>query len=153
LGSLAPTIVADSRTGGLAQTLDAVLRDVPVTAIRREHPAPYAALTLDLTGFLKPEPMIFGNGKLALQIPTGYGCAKRCEFCFYERTVPSLLPATDCVDLVSHCRERYGVEQFLFGELDFLTSRPRALAIADGLSDRCSGVRWFALASVQDVLA
>jgi radical SAM superfamily enzyme YgiQ (UPF0313 family) len=152
LAPLTETIVGDSAVGSLAQVLDSAGGGAP-PATKREAYDAYAARSLDLGGFIKAEPMIFGNQLPALQIPTGYGCAKHCAFCFYENTKVYLLTAPECVDLVKHCRERYGVEQFLFGELDFLTSRPRALAIAAGLRERCPGVRWFALASVQDVLA
>lgn len=123
----------------------------PAAPPRREKLDSFAVRRLDVRSFRRPEPMIFGNDRLALQIPTGLGCAKRCGFCMWEKTSVRLVPAEDVVDLVVDLRKRADVGQFLFGELDFLTSKKRALATVEGLASRAPGVRWFALTSVGDV--
>lgn len=113
----------------------------------------YAAMQLDLSSFIRIEPMIFDNRVRSLQLPTGYGCAKRCRFCFYERTKVQLLPGKDIAALMARCVERYGVSQFLLGELDFFTSVSRVRQMATAILERGLDVRWFALVSVQDALA
>jgi len=159
LPDLSERIVAESACGALAQLLARMLAGVaeapgePVPPARREALDCWALRALDLAPFLRPEAMIFRNQERSLQIPTGYGCAKRCRFCFYERSPVQLLRAEEVVEIVVDLKARYGVRQFLLGELDFLTSRPRALAIARGLLEREAAVAWFALASIQDVLA
>ncbi|MCA8975866.1 MAG: radical SAM protein [Planctomycetes bacterium] len=111
-----------------------------------------ALQAMDLARFTRPEPLLFGNCEPTLQLPTGLGCGKRCPFCFYERTHLRLLPAPAVVAAVAHCVERHRIRQFQFGELDFLAAPVRALAIADGLCQRGLDTRWFALASVADLL-
>ena len=112
----------------------------------------HAARELDLRPFLRPESVLFGNDEPSLQIPTGLGCGKHCPFCFYEQTQWRVLPADDVVDLVAFVHERYDVRQFLFGELDFLASRSRAVQVANGLVERDLPVRWFGLGSIPDLL-
>lgn len=108
---------------------------------------------LDLRPFFRPESMLFGNDEPTLQIPTGSGCGKRCGFCFYEQTNWRALAAKEVVDLIGHVHANYGVSQFLLGELDFLASRSRAVDIMRGLVAANLPVKWFALGSVQDLLA
>lgn len=107
---------------------------------------------LDLRPFLRPEAMLFENQEPSLQIPTGLGCSKRCAFCFYEQSTWRALPAADVADLIEHTQERYGVRQYLLGELDFLASTRRALDLAERLAARRDRVRWFALGTVDDFL-
>jgi radical SAM superfamily enzyme YgiQ (UPF0313 family) len=113
----------------------------------------YAATRLDLSSFIRVEPMIFDNRRRSLQLPTGYGCAKRCGFCFYERTKVQLLSGKDIAALMAHCVKRYGVTQFLLGELDFFTSVSRVRQMATAILESGLDVSWFALVSVQDALA
>jgi hypothetical protein len=112
---------------------------------------PDALYRLDLTPFLRPEGMIFGNDQPTLQVPTGLGCAKACAFCFYERTKVAMLPAEPLVELIVFVRQRYDVRQILMGELDFFANRRRVLTMAAALRERRVDVRWFALASIGDV--
>lgn len=112
-----------------------------------------ALFAMDLTPFLVPGSLLFRNDAPTLQIPTGQGCGKRCGFCFYGATRTRLLPASGVADLMQHCHHRYGVRQFLLGELDFLAAPRRALDLAERLRAATLPLRWFALASVQDVLA
>jgi radical SAM superfamily enzyme YgiQ (UPF0313 family) len=107
---------------------------------------------MDLARFVHPASLLFDNDAPALQIPTGLGCGKACTFCFYEQTHLRLLPAKAMADLVEHCHRRHGVSQFQLGELDFLAGPKRALDFAAQLAARALPVRWFALASVQDIL-
>lgn len=111
-----------------------------------------ALYQMDLSPFVHPASLLFGNDAPSLQVPTGLGCGKACPFCFYEPTHMRLLPAPAMADLVEHCRDRYGVRQFQLGELDFLAGPRRALDFAALVRARARDVRWFALASVQDIL-
>jgi hypothetical protein len=110
-------------------------------------------LGVDLAEFTRPEEHLFGNAQPALQLPTGLGCGRRCPFCFYEQAPWRAVAATDVVRMVTHARQRFGIEQFLMGELDFFASQRRALQITDGLIQDAPGVQWFALGSVQDIAA
>jgi len=112
-----------------------------------------AVLGVDLTEFTRSEEHLLGNTNAALQLPTGLGCGRRCPFCFYEQAPWRAVGAADVVRMVVYARRRFGIEQFLMGELDFFASQRRALQIADGLIDDAPGVRWFALGSVQDIAA
>jgi radical SAM superfamily enzyme YgiQ (UPF0313 family) len=112
-----------------------------------------ALFAMDLTSFLVPGRLLFRNDAPTLQIPTGQGCGKRCGFCFYGATRSRLLPAAGIAELMGHCHERFGVRQFQLGELDFLMAPERALELAERLRAAAQPLRWFALASVQDVLA
>lgn len=98
-----------------------------------------------------PEPRIFGNAEPALQLPTGSGCAKRCPFCFDERTPYRIFAAEAVVAAIDRARARSGVSQFLLGELDFFHGKTRALRVAEGLADLAVPVKWFALGSVCDL--
>jgi len=155
LGPLADAVLTDSGVGSVARVLLSRLGgDAAAPAREGTTPEPldtYSVRALDLRPFLRPESMLFRNDLPALQIPTGLGCAKHCAFCFYERTQVRLLPAEEIIDLVGELAVRYGVRQFLFGELDFFTSRRRSIEVARGLIARKLGVRWFALVSVGDV--
>ncbi len=137
------------------QEVDALSAHLTGSAGDQRDRAPFdvdAMWQLDLRPFLRPEAMLFGNDEPSLQLPTAAGCGKRCSFCFYERSPWRVLPASGVVDLVAAMQERYGVSQFLFGDLDFLASRRRAVDVARGLVDRGLVVRWFALGSVGDLL-
>jgi hypothetical protein len=112
-----------------------------------------ALFVMDLTPFLVPSRLLFRNDAPTLQIPTGLGCSKRCGFCFYGATDARLLPADGIAELMVHCFQRHGVRQFQLGELDFLMAPKRALELAERLRAAALPLRWFALASVQDVLA
>lgn len=112
-----------------------------------------ALLRVDLRPFARPEPHLLGNDRPALQLPTGLGCGKRCPFCFYENHPMRLVPGRDIVRAVAHARTNFGIDQFLMGDLDFFCARRRVLDIVDGLLRLRRGIRWFALGSVQDVLA
>lgn len=114
--------------------------------------SPLALRALDLEPYVRAEPVLFGNTDRALQLPTGFGCAKHCGFCMWEQTKVRLMMAADMVDLIVECKERYQLRQFLFGELDFFTSIPRAMDVAQGLCDRRADIRWFTLVSLQDVM-
>jgi radical SAM superfamily enzyme YgiQ (UPF0313 family) len=152
LAPLTDAIVADYEHGSLARLLARRLGGAPIEA--QADPFDVRAVAaLDLAPFLRPEPMVFGNDRPSLQIPTGAGCGKHCRFCFYEQTQPRLLPAGGVIELARAAHRRYGVTQLLLGELDFLSSRGRARTIAAGFLAEQLPVRWFALASVQDVLA
>ena len=111
-----------------------------------------ALLQADLRPFLRPEPNLLGNARPALQLPTGMGCGKRCPFCFYENQPLRLVPARDILRAITSAHARFGIDQFLMGELDFFCSRPRALEVIDGLLGEGPTIRWFALGSIQDVL-
>lgn len=147
-GELATTVRGDE-LGALASALHAQ-RGVALPA--RQPFSADALLAMDLAPFLQPAPLLFGNHESTLQIPTGLGCAKACPFCFYEHTAMRLLPAPAIARLMEHCHRRHGVRQFQIGELDFLAGPTRALALAEALRRLALPLRWFALASVQDVL-
>lgn len=150
-GDLAGHIVHDDGFHALTDVLESI---VPGDALRNpEQVSSYAVRQLDLAPFIRPEPMIFGNEQPTLQIPTGHGCAKRCGFCHYEHMRPQLMRADEIVDVMDEITHRYGVRQLMLGELDFFTSRKRAVRVAQLLVDREVDVRWFALVSVQDILA
>jgi len=153
LGGRADHVVADDRTSALGDHLDEHLGAGPARpAGGRGRYDAGAMRQLDLTPFFGPASMIFDNNEPALQIPTGYGCAKHCPFCFYEHTRPELLAPDGMVDLITHVVRSYGVRQFLFGELDFFTGPARVERVVRSFLDRGLDVSWFALASVQDVL-
>ena len=152
LEPLADEVLGDSGVSSVVKLLDERLGHDAGSARRTEPYGSYAARELDLTPFVRPESMIFGNEDPSLQIPTGYGCSKVCNFCYYERTQVALLPARKLAELVVQLRDRYGVRQFLFGELDFLAARPRALEVARQLVALEADVRWFALVSVVDLM-
>lgn len=107
---------------------------------------------LDLEPFLREESLLFCNDAPSLQIPTAMGCGKRCTFCFWEPGNWRALPANEIVDMIAFTHERYGVKQFLFGELDFLAGPTRVRDVARGIIERKLDIRWFALGSVQDLL-
>ena len=143
-------LVRSEETGALASAIAA--RRGEVLAARQPFTVD-ALFAMDLACFVQPVPLLFGNDEPTLQLPTGLGCGKHCPFCFYEPTHLRLLPAAAVAAAMQHCRQRYGVHQFQLGELDFLASRPRALELAARLRAAGSPPRWFALASVQDLLA
>lgn len=107
---------------------------------------------LDLGRDMTHNRLTFNNDEPALQLQTGSGCAKRCPFCFDERTPYGVFPAEAVVDAIASVRGRYDVRQFLFGELDFFHKTQRVRDIARGLVERRLAVRWFALGSVVDLL-
>lgn len=148
LRPLAQAIVIDQEVDALSRQLLGVAE----RAAAREAFSVDAMWQLDLAPFLRPESMVFGNDQPSLQIPTALGCSKRCPFCFWEPTRWRALPAPRIVDLVAHVRQRLGVRQFLFGELDFLAGKKRVLDTARGLVDRGLDIRWFALGTVDDLL-
>ena len=108
---------------------------------------------MDLESSLKPAPRLFENGERSLRLPTGSGCARRCAFCYHERSAVRLLPAADIADLMIHSYHRYGVRQFVLGEFDFLAGPRRALELAERLTDSGLPFRWAATASIPDLLA
>lgn len=152
LDGLADVVLTDHGVPSVARCL-AERRGVLATSQNGRTMAldPYALLELDLRPFFREESMLFGNADPSLQIPTGFGCAKHCDFCFYEETNPQLMPATQLVDLIDALSARYGLRQFLFGELDFFASRKRVVDVARRLVDRQIDIRWFALVSVGDI--
>lgn len=150
LEGLADEVVLDAGVPSVAQLLCQRLGVAPGDD-KADALDPYALRQLDLRPFVRPEAMLFGNEQPALQLPTGFGCAKQCAFCFYERTRVQLLDAERLVDTIADVAGRYGVRQFLFGELDFFTSRKRALDTARLLVERDLGIGWFALASITDL--
>lgn len=93
---------------------------------------------------------IFGNGYGTFIINTGRGCAKRCRFCYWHNHPPSLLAPEAIVDLAEFLRDNYSVRQFHLSELDFFTSRKRALSLARLWSRRLPDSVWFALVSPSD---
>lgn len=155
LDSLAHTILTDWGVPSVAKFLRGRLpKKAPecnIAGSKADAIDPYSLYELDLRPFIRPEPMIFGNNLPSLQIPTGFGCAKHCMFCFYERTRPQLLDAERIVELLETLVERYGVRQFLMGELDFFTIRKRVVEVARGIVERRLGIRWFALVSIDDI--
>ncbi|MAG54807.1 MAG: hypothetical protein CMJ83_00795 [Planctomycetes bacterium] len=149
---LAHRIVPDSGIGSLPDAITQLLSDSDRATDQAASQFDCSVMhELDLQPFLNPEWFLFGTGERALQIPTGYGCGKKCSFCFYEQTHPKFLRAEELVSLVTRIRTEYGVKQFLFGELDFFASRSRAVRVAQGLLDQDADVRWFALVSAQDI--
>ena len=143
-------LVRSEETGALASAIAARAGEV----LPARQPFTIDALfAMDLARFVQPVPLLFGNDEPTLQLPTGLGCGKHCPFCFYEPTHLRVLPAAGVAEAMQHCRQRYGVHQFQLGELDFLASRPRARELAARLRTAGAPPRWFALASVQDLLA
>ncbi len=142
--------VRSEEVGALASAV-AALRGEALPA--RQPFGVEALFDMDLSSFLVPGSLLFRNAEPSLQIPTGQGCGKHCTFCFYEATQARLLPAAQVAELMVHCHHRLGVRQFQLGELDFLTAPKRALELAERLRAAGLPLRWFALASVQDVLA
>ena len=59
----------------------------------------------------------------------------------------------EIVEVIDTLARRYGVRQFLLGELDFFTSQRRAVSTARELLARGPRVSWFALVSPIDVVA
>jgi hypothetical protein len=106
---------------------------------------------LDLSGYFGSEGLVFDNEEPTIQILTALGCAKSCPFCFDELNPLGVFAAHAVVDAIASVQRKYGVRQFLMGELDFFHARARAMAIARELRDRCQPMRWFALASVCDL--
>jgi hypothetical protein len=151
LAPLADETLADSGIGSLARAIAARLgRDGPRAPEAFDS---WALRELDLRSYLRTESMLFQTDEPSLQVPTGYGCARRCDFCYHDKSGVRHLPAGELVDLLVALAARYGVRQFLFAELDFLQHRRRALAVARGLVERAPGLRWFALVSAEDVAA
>jgi len=95
---------------------------------------------------------LFGNDQPTLTIGTGRGCVKGCGFCAWRNHPARILAAEHVVGLMEDLRERYGVRQFHIGELDFFTSRRRALGVADGMRERAPDCAWFALGSPCDLV-
>lgn len=95
---------------------------------------------------------VFGNDQPTLTLAPGRGCTKGCAFCAWSQHPSSILDARVTFDLLVHLRERYGVRQFHFGELDFFMSRQRALELATLIRDAGSDVVWFALGSPIDLV-
>ncbi|MBN2489845.1 MAG: radical SAM protein [Planctomycetes bacterium] len=152
LDELVDQVIRDDRAGALARYLDGRAGVAAGAAPARRLRYEVAALRrLDLAPFLGTAPSLFGNHEPALQIPTGYGCAKHCPFCFYERTRPELLGAEELVGTIAHVTARYGVRQYLLGELDFFASVGRVDRVVRGICARGLAVRWFALASPEDL--
>jgi hypothetical protein len=141
--------VRSEETGALAH---AIAGSDPILAARQPF-AIDALYAMDLEPFVQPAPLVFGDSERSLQLPTGLGCGKHCPFCFYAPTQMRLLPAAAIAEAMQHCYRRYGVARFQLGELDFLAGPRRALDLAERLRTRGSPLRWFALASVQDLLA
>lgn len=125
---------------------------------RRPLPAAFYGVLreLDLERYARHvEPMIFDNLERALQLPTGAGCAKRCTFCFDEQSPYGVFPAAAILSAVRFLALERGLRQILFGELDFFHRRDRALEVVRGLAAlraEVPGLRWFALASVSDLV-
>ena len=71
-------------------------------------------------------------------------------FCYWRNHTPALYDAEAIVDLAAFVRERYGVRQFHFGELDFFGNRARVLRVTDAWKRRLPDAVWFALASPVD---
>lgn len=107
--------------------------------------------TLELERYVGPAELVFDNREPAIQIQTGAGCAKRCPFCFDERTQYGVFPAGAVVDAIRTVHERTRVRQFMFGELDFFHDLQRVVDVARGLARIRFPGRWFALASICDV--
>ncbi|MBL8753764.1 MAG: radical SAM protein [Planctomycetes bacterium] len=143
-------LVRSEEVGALAAAVAALHGEV---SAERQPFGVEALFAMDLAPFLVPGRLLFRNDTPTLQIPTGQGCGKHCGFCFYEATQPRLLPAAGIAELMGHCHHRFGVRQFQLGELDFLMAKNRALELAERLRQAALPLRWFALASVQDVLA
>lgn len=136
--------------GALVSRLAALGGDVVPT----RQPYTIGALyDLDLRPFAQPAPLLFGDDLPTLQLPTGAGCGKACPFCFYEPTRMRLLPASGIAAAMVDGHRRHGLRSFQLGELDFLAAPARALELAGRLQELGLPLRWFALASVQDVLA
>lgn len=121
----------------------------PRERLRPEHTLLYRAL--DLSPYVQ-RGGIFGNEEPTLVVGTGQGCAKGCGFCYWRNHSPSQLDAETVASLVVSLRERYGVRQFHFGELDFFSNRLRPLALARLLAERAPDCRWFALCSPVDAM-
>jgi radical SAM superfamily enzyme YgiQ (UPF0313 family) len=124
---------------------------------RRALPASYYAVLreLDLARYTAHvEPMIFDNLEPALQLLTGAGCAKRCAFCFDERSPYGVFPAVAVIEALRYLVQERGIRQVLLGELDFFHRRDRALEVVRGLAElrrEVPELRWFALSSVVDL--
>lgn len=144
-------LVHGSENGCLAAAVAERLEHDPVEP--RQRLGVDAAMQVELASLARPEPHLMGNDLPTLQLPTGLGCGKSCAFCFYEQAPWRAVAADDIVRLAAHARQRFGIEQFLMGELDFFASKRRALQVADGLLRHAADVRWFALGSVQDLAA
>ncbi len=124
----------------------------PRGPLRAEWYAPLRQL--DFARYRHVEPLIFDNDEQALQVATGAGCAKHCPFCFDERSPYGVFPASAILDAVRFVTGERGVEQVMFGELDFFHHRKRARDVVEGLAElraRRPGFRWFALSSVCDL--
>lgn len=128
-----------------------VLRHTP--ADRAAHyPSNFDALyrMLDMTVYAQ-HGGVFGNGLTTLTIGTGRGCVKRCGFCVWSNHPAKLRDADEIFGLMRTLHERTGVSQFHIGELDFFTSRSRALDLAARIADANADFLWYALGSPVDL--
>lgn len=157
----APRVVAAIRAGealesvpGVVAFADGRARGARVGApIGRHVDRDGSALeSLSLASRTHSEPRIFGNLDPAIQVLTASGCAKRCPFCFDERTPYRPFGADAAVSMIDMACRRAEVRQVLMGELDFFHSRTRALAIANGVLALDRRIAWFALGSVADLV-
>lgn len=105
---------------------------------------------LDLSRYVQ-QGGVFGNDQPTLSLATGRGCTKGCAFCAWSNHPCKILRAREAYELIASMRDRYGVRQFHFGELDFFMSRKRALELADRLAANRPDCVWFALGSPVDL--
>src|SRR5690606_26898472 len=114
---LAVQVVADAGVPSVAGFFRARLaesRGIPFEPSARppsnaEQLDPLSLRELDLRPFAKPEGILFDNDAPTLQLPTGLGCAKRCGFCFYERSKVALMPGPAMASLMLELQQRYGI--------------------------------------------
>lgn len=95
---------------------------------------------------------IFGGDGPTLTLAAGRGCTKGCYFCTWRSHPSRVVRAEHVVRLVRDLRDRYGVKQFHFAELDFFLSRTRALETARLMRELAPDCRWFALGSPSDLV-